>query len=126
MTERDGPPTVGVEMSRERFEQLVADALDTLPAELAAMIDNVAVLVEDEPPADDPDLLGLYVGNALTDRGDTYTFQPPDVVLVYRGPTLRYCEDEEHVAEEIRVTVVHELAHHLGIDDDRLHELGWA
>ena len=118
-----GAPVV---MSRQRFEELVVEALDTLPLELAAILDNVAVMVEDEPPADDPDLLGLYVGRALTDRGATYTFEAPDVVLIYRGPTLRWCADEDEVAREVRVTVIHELAHHLGIDDDRLHELGWG
>ncbi len=117
---------MAVQMTRERFEELVSDALDSIPEDLARVVDNVAVMVEDDAPTDDPDLLGVYVGRALTERDTTYTFEAPDVVLVYRHPTLRLCADEAEVAREVRVTVVHELAHHLGIDDDRLHELGWA
>ena len=115
-----------VEVSRERFEELVSEALDTIPAELTALIDNCVVLVEDEPPADDPDLLGLYDGTPLTERDSSYTLVVPDRITVFRGPLLDMCEDEREVVDEVRITVVHEIAHHFGIDDDRLHELGWA
>ena len=115
-----------IEMSRERFEELVSDALDTVPPELAALVDNVVVLVEDDAPADDPDLLGLYDGIALTERDSTYSVVMPDRITVFRNPTLRMCESDEEVVEEVRITVVHEIAHHFGIDDDRRHELGYA
>ncbi|MFL6159191.1 MAG: metallopeptidase family protein [Marmoricola sp.] len=108
------------------FEELVADALDRIPGPLAALMDNVVVLVEAEPPADDPDLLGLYVGTPLTERDSGYTFQAPDQVLIFQGPLLRMCEDVEELAEEVEITVVHEVAHHFGIDDDQLHSWGWG
>jgi predicted Zn-dependent protease with MMP-like domain len=111
-------------MTRERFEELVADALDSVPPELLAHMDNVVVLVEDDPP--EPGLLGLYEGFALTDRGWDYAGALPDRILIYRNPILRICDSEDDVIEEVAITVVHEIAHHFGIDDDRLHELGWA
>ncbi len=116
-----------VHMSRDDFEQTVQDALDTIPDELAGLMDNVVILVEDEPPPEEPDLLGLYDGVALTDRGGDWGFgELPDRIFIYMNPTLRMCEDADHVREEVAVTVVHEIAHHFGIDDDRLHELGWG
>jgi predicted Zn-dependent protease with MMP-like domain len=115
-----------IDMSRERFEELVSDALDSVPAELLEMVDNCVVLVEDEPPAEDPDLLGLYDGIALTERDSSYTMVTPDRIFIYRGPLTRMCESEDEVVDEVRITVVHEIAHHFGIDDDRLHELGYA
>ena len=115
-----------IEMTRERFESLVAEALDQVPAELSALIDNVVVLVEDEPPADDPDLLGFYDGTPLTQRDSTYAGVLPDRITIYRNPTLDMCASEEEVVQEVNITVVHEIAHHFGIDDARLHELGYA
>ena len=115
-----------VEVSRERFEELVGEALDTVPPGLAAVIDNCVVLVEEEPPGDDPDLLGVYDGTPLTERDSTYTMVVPDRITLFRGPLLAVCEDEAEVVREVRITVVHEIAHHFGIDDDRLHELGWG
>ena len=115
-----------MEVSRERFEQLVGDALDQVPADLAALMDNVVVLVEDDAPADDPHLLGLYDGTPLTERDSTYAMVVPDRITIYRNPILDMCDSEEDVVEEVRITVVHEIAHHFGIDDDRLHELGYA
>lgn len=107
---------------RYRFERLVADALDDLPDELSAVLDNVVVVVEDRHP-DEPDLLGLYDGVPHVDRiGD----EAPDVVSIYRLALCELCDDEDDLAEEVYVTVVHELAHAAGIDDERLHELGWA
>ena len=108
------------------FEELVAVALDGVPPELAALMDNVVVLVEPEPPADDPDLLGLYDGVPLTERDSSYTFLPPDRIFVYRGPLTRMCETPEELVDEVRITVVHEIAHHFGIDDAALHDLGYA
>jgi predicted Zn-dependent protease with MMP-like domain len=112
-------------MSRQRFEELVSDALDQIPATLAAAIDNVVVLVEDRHP-DEPDLLGLYEGIALTERDSSYAGSLPDTITIYRGALLEVCESEDEVVNEVAVTVIHEIAHHFGIDDDRLHELGWA
>ncbi len=112
-------------MSRERFEGLVSDALDTVPAELTELIDNCVVLVEDEPPQDDPELLGIYEGTPLTERDSAYTMVMPDRITIFRNPTLAMCDSEEEVVEEVAITVVHEIAHHFGIDDERLHELGY-
>lgn len=109
----------------ERFDELVAEALDEIPPELAAVMDNVVVLVEDEPPSDDPDLLGHYEGVPLTARDWAYGGHLPDRITIFRGPILRMCATEEDVVREVHVTVVHEVAHHFGIDDDRLHDLGY-
>ncbi|GAA4611433.1 metallopeptidase family protein [Saccharopolyspora hordei] len=114
-----------VEMTRARFEELVADALDLLPAEFAAAMNNVVVLVEDAHP-EDPSLLGLYEGIALTERDHTYAGVMPDRITIYREPLLEMCQDEEELVDEVAVTVVHEIAHHFGIDDDKLHALGWG
>ena len=113
-------------MSLEDFESAVDDALDSIPDQLLDMVDNCVILVEDEPEGDDPDLLGLYDGVALTDRGDMWGGELPDRILIYRGPLQRMCASEEELREEIAITVVHEIAHHFGIDDDRLHALGWG
>jgi len=115
-----------VEMEREAFERLVEAALETIPDEIASRVRNVAVIVEDDAPADDPDLLGLYDGVALTERYGEPLMELPDRIFIYRRPLLAFCDDEAHLAEEVRVTVVHEVAHHFGIDDDRLDELGYA
>jgi predicted Zn-dependent protease with MMP-like domain len=108
------------------FEELVAEALDSIPPELTALMRNVAVFVEDDPPADDPDLLGLYDGIPLTERGEWYTGVLPDRITIYRNPTLAICRTRDDVIAEVEITVVHEIAHHFGIDDDRLHELGYG
>ncbi|MCX5211496.1 metallopeptidase family protein [Kitasatospora sp. NBC_00240] len=113
-------------MTREDFELLVSDALDQIPPKLAAMMDNVAVFVEDEPDAIAPDLLGLYEGTPLTERGEWYAGVLPDRIIVYRGPTLRQCDSREDVVAEVRTTVIHEVAHHFGFDDHELDELGWS
>lgn len=110
----------------EEFEDLVARALDEIPRELATLVDNVVIVVEDDPPPGDPGLLGLYEGIPLTERGATYAGAVPDRISVYRRPTLAICETREDVVEEVHITVVHEIAHHFGIDDDRLHDLGYA
>jgi predicted Zn-dependent protease with MMP-like domain len=107
-----------------RFERLVDEALDAVPEELWAQFENVAVIVEDQD-ADEPELLGIYEGIPLTER-EEYGGALPDVIRIFRLPLCRMCDDEDELIEEVYVTVVHEFAHHLGIDDDRLHELGWA
>ncbi|MCO8275319.1 metallopeptidase family protein [Actinoplanes sp. TRM 88003] len=117
--------SVPVEMSREQFEELVGEALDEVPAELLKVMDNVVIVVEDDPP-DGEDLLGLYEGTALTERGWDYAGVLPDRITIYRNPTLRVCDTETDVIDEVAITVVHEIAHHFGIDDARLHELGWG
>lgn len=114
-------------MSQQEFEDAVGDALDAVPAELMALLDNVVFFVEDEPLAEDPDLLGVYDGVPLTDRGDAWAMGAlPDRITIYRGPLTRMCADREDLLDEIAVTVVHEIAHHFGISDARLHELGWG
>jgi predicted Zn-dependent protease with MMP-like domain len=115
-----------IEMEPAAFDALVDRALDDIPDEIAGLVHNVVVLVEDEPPADEPDLLGLYEGIALTDRWGDGAMELPDRIFVFRGPLLDLCDSEEELVEEVRITVVHEIAHHFGIDDDRLHELGYA
>jgi predicted Zn-dependent protease with MMP-like domain len=115
-----------VSVSRERFEELVADALDTVPAELADILTNVVVLVEDDPPDGNPGLLGLYEGVPLTERGEAYSGVLPDVITIFRHPLMLRCASAEEIVDEVRITVVHELAHHFGIDDDRLHGLGYG
>ncbi|MCZ2817198.1 metallopeptidase family protein [Modestobacter sp. VKM Ac-2984] len=108
-----------------RFEELVADALDEVPEELMALLDNVVVLVEDRNP-EEPDLLGVYEGYALTERGWDHSGALPDRIMIYREAICDICADEEQVAEEVTITVVHEIAHHFGIDEEKLHALGWA
>lgn len=112
-------------MSPERFEELVGDALDLIPPGLSQAIDNVVILVEDRHP-EEPDLLGLYEGIALTERDTTYAGALPDTITIYRHPLLEMCDSEDEVVEEVSITVIHEIAHHFGIDDERLHELGWG
>jgi len=112
-------------MDPQRFEVLVADALDLIPARLAAALDNVVVLVADRHP-DEPDLLGLYEGVALTERDSSYAGSLPDAITIYREALLEVCSSEQQVVDEVAITVIHEIAHHFGIDDERLHELGWG
>ena len=114
-----------IEVSPAHFEELVAQALEAVPVELARLIDNVVFVIEADGPPDDPDLLGLYEGIALTERDGTYAGALPDRITIYRNPTLRMCDTYEDVVEEVTITVVQEIAHHFGIDDDRLHELGY-
>ncbi|THV41943.1 metallopeptidase family protein [Glycomyces buryatensis] len=113
-------------MEHADFEAAVGDALDAVPQQLLAMLDNVVILVEDEPDGPEKELLGLYEGTALTDRGWEYGGVLPDTITIYRGPTLRMCASTEEVVKEVAVTVVHEIAHHFGIEEHRLHELGWG
>jgi predicted Zn-dependent protease with MMP-like domain len=112
-----------VEVEPTRFEAMVGEALDGLPDELGALMDNVAVVVEHGPGP--VGLLGLYHGIPLTDRTTTYAGVLPDRITIYRREICAICRTEDEVVEEVRRTVVHEVGHHFGIDDDRLHELGW-
>ncbi|MET8861984.1 metallopeptidase family protein [Nonomuraea sp. NPDC004580] len=112
-----------IEVSRQRFEELVAEALDTIPPDLTRAMSNVVVTVVDDAP--EPDLLGLYTGVPLTERGDWYSAVLPDRIEIYRNPICEICDSEQDVIDEVRITVIHEVGHHFGIDDARLHELGW-
>lgn len=112
-------------MSESRFEELVGDALDLIPPELTRAIDNVVVLIEARD-RDDPHLLGLYHGIALTERDSHYGGALPDTVTIYRDAILEICDDESHVVEEVAITVIHEIAHYFGIPEERLHQLGWG
>ena len=120
-------------MDHDEFERLVADALDGLPPDIAEAMENVEVLVEDEPA---PELLaelppgetlfGLYHGVPLTARGpSTYFGAMPDRISIYKGPLTRAFRNPNDIREEVRITVIHEIAHHFGISDERLDELGW-
>ncbi|NMH81027.1 metallopeptidase family protein [Pseudonocardia xinjiangensis] len=122
-TGRDSLPPV--EMTRRRFEEAVADALDSIPPQLTAAMDNVVVLVEERNP-EEPELLGLYEGIALTDRMSDYGGVLPDRITIYQDAILDVCDDVDEVVHEVAVTVVHEVAHHFGIDEETLHELGWG
>jgi predicted Zn-dependent protease with MMP-like domain len=113
-------------IERGEFDNLVSEALDLLPPELTTLMNNVAVFVEDDPPADDPDLLGIYDGVPLPERDGWYSGVLPDRITIFRNPILRICATAAEVVEEVEITVVHEIAHHFGIDDDRLDELGYG
>lgn len=115
-----------MEMERADFEELVDRALDQIPDEIAALVENLVVLVEDDAPDHDPDLLGLYDGVALTERAANHALELPDRIFIYRYPLLDYCDDVADLEEQVTITVVHEIAHHFGIDDARLHDLGYA
>ena len=112
-------------IGQEEFEILVGEALDSIPRELAALLDNVAVFVEDEADPPQPGLLGLYEGVPLTARGQWYAGVLPDRITIYRLPILRICQSRQEVADQVRITVVHEIAHHFGLGDARLRGLGY-
>jgi predicted Zn-dependent protease with MMP-like domain len=112
-----------IDIEPGRFEEMVATALDSLPAELGRLMSNVAVTVEHDPGP--PGLLGLYEGIPLTSRTTQYAGVLPDRITIYRQAICAICRTEDEVAVEVRRTVIHEVAHHFGIDDDRLDELGW-
>lgn len=115
-----------IEMNVEEFELLVTDELDRLPDDMVDGLDNVIFVVEDRPEDGSLDLLGLYDGYALTERDRYGQGELPDRIIVYREPHLHACDDLAGLRDEIHTTLVHEIAHFYGIDDDRLHELGWA
>jgi predicted Zn-dependent protease with MMP-like domain len=113
-----------VTMSIDQFEELVTDALDGIPAELGANMDNVAVVVDDTSPPGP--LLGLYEGIPLTQRGNSYMVSVPDRITIYMATICSVCTTTQEVVDMVRKTVIHEVGHHFGIDDRRLQELGWA
>lgn len=114
-----------VDVSLDRFEELVGEALDEIPEDLGRLMDNVAVFVREGSPGSG--LLGRYEGIPLTKRDRGYEGMVlPDRITIFRQPILASCATEAEVVEQVRITVVHEIGHHFGIDDARLHELGWA
>jgi predicted Zn-dependent protease with MMP-like domain len=123
---------MSVSVPPERFEEMVADALDSIPAALGDAMDNVAVVVADWPTPEQLDgragtLLGLYEGVPLTARGPlSYSGVGPDRITVFSGPLCRFARDEDDLARNVRTTVLHEVGHYFGMSEARLHELGWA
>ena len=115
-----------VEMDADTFELLVGDELDQLPDDMVDGLDNVVIVVEDRPEDGSLDLLGLYDGVALTERGQYGFGEMPDRILIYREPLLAICADVDELRDQVHVTLVHEIAHYYGIDDTKLHELGWG
>lgn len=113
-----------IRVSDEVFDQCVDDALNTIPDVLVALIDNCVVLVEDEPPAGE-EVFGFYDGIPLTERGSDYGGVLPDRILIFREPHRQACDTIEELVDELHITVVHEIAHHFGISDDELHQLGY-
>lgn len=113
-----------VEVDPERFRTLVEEALDSIPPELGHYMDNVALVIDDRSPPSG--LLGLYQGIPLTERANYGGMAMPDRITIYRRAICSICRTEDEVVRQITVTVVHEVAHHFGISDKRLHELGWA
>lgn len=114
-----------VEVTDEEFEELVDRGLELIPRKLLNSLDNVAIVVEDRN-ADDPTLLGLYHGVALTERSVEWPTFLPDKISIYRGALCEWCRTHDELVEQVAITVVHEIGHHFGIDDARLHELGWG
>lgn len=115
-----------LEVSAEDFEALVTQELDALADEIVAQLDNVVFVVEDISSDNDANLLGIYDGISLTERGQYGFGELPDRIILFRLPLLAVCEDETELREQVHITLVHEIAHYYGIDDDQLHELGWA
>lgn len=121
----DAPHSPALDITDEAFDALVEEAFDEIPAPLLENIDNLIFVVEDEPE-DGSDMLGYYEGTALTER-EMYGYgQLPDRIVLFKGPLTRLCGDEDELYDEIVVTLVHELGHYHGIEEDRLHELGWG
>ncbi|HSP53527.1 MAG TPA: metallopeptidase family protein [Cryobacterium sp.] len=114
------------QLTHEEFERLVVDELDLLPDDMVDGLDNVIFVVEDRPEDGTMDTLGVYDGVALTERGQYGFGEMPDRIVLYREPLLEICADLEELRDQVHVTLVHEIAHFYGIDDDRLHELGWG
>ena len=115
---------MAVTMSDADFDGLVSEALDLVPRNFARAMDNVVILVEARHPT--LALYGLYHGVALTARTSNYSWTLPDTITIYREPILAFAADEESARQQVVTTVIHEIAHHFGIDDDRLDELGWG
>lgn len=114
-----------VEVTDEEFEELVDRGLDMIPRKLLNSLNNVAIVVEDRNE-EDPTLLGLYHGVALTERSVEWPTYLPDKISIYRGALCDWCRSHDELVQQVAITVVHEIGHHFGIDDARLHELGWG
>ena len=123
-----------IEISEDEFERLVDSALDEIPEPFASKLDNVQVVVADEPTPDEigraglgpgSTLFGLYQGIPQTQRNANYTWVLPDKITIYRGPLVRASRDADEIRRQVTTTVIHEIAHHFGISDERLDELGW-
>jgi predicted Zn-dependent protease with MMP-like domain len=114
-----------IEIGRDRFESLVAEAMDGIPEPFASALDEVAVVVEDHAAPPGPPLYGLYVGVPLPEGGLPSGVLPPRIAI-YVHPLVDHCRSEEELVEQVRITVLHELGHHLGLDEDRLGDLGYA
>lgn len=114
-----------VEVTDEEFEELVDRGLDMIPRKLLNSLNNVAIVVEDRNE-EDPTLLGLYHGVALTERSVEWPTYLPDKISIYRDALCDWCRSHDELVEQVAITVVHEIGHHFGIDDARLHELGWG
>ena len=114
-----------LDIGEQEFERLVVDELDALPDEMVEGLDNVVFVTEGRPEDGSMDLLGIYEGVALTERGQYGFGELPDRIVLYREPLLAICDDIEELKDQIHVTLVHEIAHYYGIDDEHLHELGW-
>lgn len=114
-----------ISVSDERFDELIDKGIELIPEPLLRNMNNVALVVEPWN-RDNPNTLGLYEGVALTRRTPSYSFALPDKITIYKEAICAYCNSEEELVRQVAVTVVHEIGHHFGIDDDRLHELGWA
>lgn len=125
VTQPQGP---AYSMTREEFEDAVGDALDAIPQRFTEALDDIVILVEDDPRPDGPQhILGLYEGVPITKRDDGWAMGAlPDRITIFRNPILSMCRTREQVVDEVAITVVHEIAHYYGISDDRLHELGWG
>ncbi|MFC5502011.1 metallopeptidase family protein [Lysinimonas soli] len=115
-----------LELDNEAFERLVIDELDLLPDEMVEGIENVVFVTEDRPDDGSLELLGLYQGVAITHR-ERYGFgELPDRIVLYREPLLSVSDDLQQLRDQVHVTLVHEIGHYYGLDDEQLHELGWA
>jgi predicted Zn-dependent protease with MMP-like domain len=117
---------VSLDLTADEFEKIVIDELDELPDEMVDGLENLVFVTEDRPADGSLDLLGLYEGVALTERGQYGFGELPDRIVLYREPLLAVADTLDELRDEIHVTLVHEIAHFYGIDDDELHRLGWA
>ena len=114
-----------IELDAAAFEKLVVEELDLLPDEMVDGLDNVVFVTEDRPQDGSLDLLGLYDGVALTERGNYGFGELPDRIILFREPLLAVSADLDELHDQVHITLVHEIAHFYGIDDEHLHELGW-
>ncbi|MPM49083.1 hypothetical protein SDC9_95811 [bioreactor metagenome] len=115
-----------LDISAEQFEAYVDAAVESVPPGLLDLVENCILVIEDDPPAGEPYLLGYYQGVPLDRRGNDYSGVLPDRILIFRNPLMRICRTPEELREQVRITVVHEIGHFFGMDDARLHELGYA